>query len=168
MKRDPKLLGWGILFALLAGAGVSFTSLARHAQESAPPLQLVLNIRANRLDVYEAGERTRMYEVSVGKRPYHTPPGRYRIPSVLWNPWWHPPDSKRAEGWKPAPPGPNNPMELARPVQASVRREVLQVLQEEGIDVRALGHELPNRITMKRNATRLTLPLDTLVNSDRR
>lgn len=266
MKRDPRFLVWGILFVLLGGAGVSVSSIRRAKLDDPAALQLVLNIPANRLDVYEAGARTRSYEVSVGKRPYNTPPGKYRISSVVWNPWWHPPDSKWAEGRKPAPPGPTNPMgrvklnfapllyihgtteedrlgapashgcvrmangeliELARLVHArtetrvsstvldelvaspkmtrqfqlrrsvpltvvydlvevrdrhlvihpdvyrkgdqpTLQREVMEVLKKEGINVNALNRELLSRITMKRNATRLEVPLETLANGDGR
>jgi hypothetical protein len=73
-------------------------------------LHLVLNVAANRLFVYEDGERTRSYVVSVGLPGYETPAGEYRIREVIWNPWWHPPNSAWARGRKPESPGPNNPM----------------------------------------------------------
>jgi len=73
-------------------------------------LRLVLNLAARRLYVYENGKRTRNYIVSVGKPGHRTPTGRFRISRVIWNPWWHPPQSSWAKGKKPTPPGPNNPM----------------------------------------------------------
>jgi hypothetical protein len=73
-------------------------------------LHLVLNVAANRLFVYENGERIRAYTVSVGLPGYETPAGEYRIRQVIWNPWWHPPNSSWARDRKPESPGPNNPM----------------------------------------------------------
>ncbi|MEX2281998.1 MAG: L,D-transpeptidase [Gemmatimonadota bacterium] len=75
-----------------------------------PPLRLSVNIPASRLDVFEFGQLTRSYPVSVGARGYQTPAGQYRVSRVVWNPWWHPPDSKWARGRKPTAPGPTNPM----------------------------------------------------------
>lgn len=85
---------------------------ARPVTESAEAagLRLVLNLTARRLYVYEGGERTHTYVVSVGKPGHRTPRGRFRIDHVVWNPWWNPPKSKWARGKKPTPPGPGNPM----------------------------------------------------------
>lgn len=80
------------------------------ARPPADELRLVLNVPENRLYVYEDGERTRRYRVSVGMDGYETPPGEYRIRFAVWNPWWHPPNSEWARGRKPEPPGPKNPM----------------------------------------------------------
>jgi murein L,D-transpeptidase YcbB/YkuD len=97
---------FGFALVLLAGAGFS----AYWQQRAPDDIHLVLNIPANRIDVFEHGQRTRSIEVSVGKRGHETPAGRYRISSVIWNPWWHPPKSEWARGQKVTPPGPNNPM----------------------------------------------------------
>jgi len=75
-----------------------------------PPLALVLNIPAFRLDAYEGGERTRSLTVAVGTRRYPTPTGEYAIGEVTWNPSWQPPASDWARGDTPTPPGPANPM----------------------------------------------------------
>lgn len=77
---------------------------------AASSLRLVINLAARRLYVYEDGKRTRTYVVSVGKPGHRTPTGRFRISHLIWNPWWHPPKSKWAQGKKVTPPGPNNPM----------------------------------------------------------
>jgi murein L,D-transpeptidase YcbB/YkuD len=74
-------------------------------------LHIVLNVAGNWLYVYEDGERTRTYTVSVGLPGYETPPGEYRIGHINWNPWWHPPNSAWARGRTPERPGsPTNPM----------------------------------------------------------
>ena len=105
MNSLRRNLIFGFIFVLLAGTGFSLWHRA-----PAEDIRLVLNIPANRIDVYEHGERTRSLEVSVGKPEFATPTGKYRINSVIWNPWWHPPKSKWARGEKPTPPGPANPM----------------------------------------------------------
>jgi hypothetical protein len=114
VRRRGRVLGGAIAMALLGGAGIGWAVSAvrarRAAAEEAPGLKLVLNIAARRLHVYENGERTRTYTVSVGKPGHRTPVGSYRISRVEWNPWWHPPNSPWARGKKPTPPGPKNPM----------------------------------------------------------
>jgi murein L,D-transpeptidase YcbB/YkuD len=93
-----------------AGAGVSQASRVQPAASDSG-LHLVLNVAGNWLYVYENGERTRTYNVSVGLPGYETPKGEYRIRDVIWNPWWHPPNSEWARGRKPTPPGADdNPM----------------------------------------------------------
>jgi hypothetical protein len=105
MNHIRKKIVLGLALVLLAGAGFNFWK-----QPPADDIRLVLNIPANRIDVFEHGQRTRSIDVSVGKREFATPTGKYRINSVIWNPWWHPPKSEWARGEKPTPPGPANPM----------------------------------------------------------
>jgi murein L,D-transpeptidase YcbB/YkuD len=90
-----------------AGANYAYTS---PDPDPGKGLHLVVNVPANRLYVYEDGVRTRTYAVSVGLQGYETPAGDYTIREVIWNPWWHPPESKWAAGRKPEPPGESNPM----------------------------------------------------------
>ncbi len=99
----------GILVLGLAGAGINFGAGAGQAEDDSP-LRLVLNVPANRIYVYEHGERTKSYRVSVGARQHATPAGNYTLSTANWNPWWHPPRSDWARGEKPASPGWNNPM----------------------------------------------------------
>jgi len=82
----------------------------QHQQANAPDLRLVINIPASRLDVYEKGEHTHSYDISAGKREFATPPGKYGVREIIWNPWWHPPASEWARKEKAQPPGPENPM----------------------------------------------------------
>jgi murein L,D-transpeptidase YcbB/YkuD len=106
MKILHKRLLFGVLVVLLGGTG--FNIFWRH--QAPEDIRLVLNIPASRIDVFEHGERTRSIEISVGRRGHETPAGRYRISSVVWNPWWHPPKSEWARKEKVTPPGPTNPM----------------------------------------------------------
>lgn len=98
------------VFVSAAGAGVNYAHQTPTSGPSPTGLHLILNVAGNRLHVYEDGERTRTYKVSVGMRGYETPAGDYTIRDVIWNPWWHPPNSAWARGRKPEPPGPANPM----------------------------------------------------------
>lgn len=100
---------WIVTFALGIGAGVPAGESA-FAQRPAERLRLELNVPESRLHVYENGRRTREYRVSVGMEGHETPAGQYRISHAVWNPWWHPPDSRWARGRKAEPPGPANPM----------------------------------------------------------
>jgi len=107
MKSLKSRLGIGVAVVIFAVTGFNLSKLS----DPAPPdLRLVLNIPASRLDVYEHGTLTRRYAVSAGRREFATPAGKYRISSVIWNPWWHPPKSEWARNEKPTPPGPGNPM----------------------------------------------------------
>ena len=110
----------GIMAALALGLAVG-AATERPLRQAAPTeavetaerpasMKLVLNLSARRLHVYQDGERTRSYTVSVGKPGHRTPTGTYSISRIIWNPWWHPPNSEWARGKKPTPPGPNNPM----------------------------------------------------------
>jgi murein L,D-transpeptidase YcbB/YkuD len=106
METLRKRLILGTVVVLLAGAGANLY----WQQKAAEDLRLVLNIPASRIDVFEHGERTRSIDVSAGRRGHETPAGNYRISSVVWNPWWHPPKSEWARKEKITPPGPKNPM----------------------------------------------------------
>jgi murein L,D-transpeptidase YcbB/YkuD len=101
---------WAIAGLAIVSIAAAGTSISRALQPAVPDLRLVLNIPASRLDVFEKGVRTRSFEVSAGRREFATPRGSYRITKVIWNPWWHPPDSHWARHDQPTPPGPDNPM----------------------------------------------------------
>ena len=105
-----RLLITSVVVLSAAGAGVNYASQPATSDPSPTGLHLILNVAGNRLHVYEEGERTRTYKVSVGMRGYETPAGDYMIRDVIWNPWWHPPNSAWARGRKPEPPGAANPM----------------------------------------------------------
>lgn len=98
------------LIVAAAGAGANYAYNAPASDDSDEGLRIVVNVPANRLYVYENGVRTRTYAVSVGLKGYETPAGNYTIREVIWNPWWHPPESNWAAGRTPEPPGETNPM----------------------------------------------------------
>jgi murein L,D-transpeptidase YcbB/YkuD len=113
MRLVNSRIAWAAVLIVMAGAGVNISSRVFDAGGE-PPLRLALNIPSSRLDVYENGALTHSYPVSVGARGFETPAGKYRVFRVVWNPWWHPPDSKWARNEKPTPPGPRNPMGRAK------------------------------------------------------
>lgn len=112
MKQSLRRLPLALLVvACAASTGIGVNIAARAAVPAVEgELHLLLNVAGNRLDVYENGERTESYKVSVGMRGYETPGGDYKIRDVVWNPWWHPPNSAWARGRKVEPPGEKNPM----------------------------------------------------------
>src|SRR5690348_4741475 len=73
-------------------------------------LRLVLNLPAYRPDVFEHGRVARTISVAGGQPQYPPPVGHYRVDYVVWNPWWHPPDSWWARREKITPPGWANPV----------------------------------------------------------
>lgn len=77
-------------------------------------LTLRINLPERRLEVVEDGETIRSYPAAIGAPSFPTPTGRYRVSTITWNPWWHPPDSRWARGEEKTPPGPANPMGRAK------------------------------------------------------
>jgi lipoprotein-anchoring transpeptidase ErfK/SrfK len=71
---------------------------------------IVIRRSSNRLFLYDGMKYRRFFVVATGQTQYPTPLGRFTI-IVKWkNPWWYPPNSPWAQGQKPIPPGPNNPL----------------------------------------------------------
>jgi lipoprotein-anchoring transpeptidase ErfK/SrfK len=53
----------------------------------------------------------RRFQVATGQAVYPTPLGAYDIVNMQRDPWWFPPpDAEWAQGAKPIPPGPGNPL----------------------------------------------------------
>lgn len=75
-----------------------------------PPLRIVVNIPAYRLEAFAGDSVVRTVLLAPGSPRYPTPRGSVAITSVEWNPWWIPPDSPWAAREHPTPPGPTNPM----------------------------------------------------------
>jgi lipoprotein-anchoring transpeptidase ErfK/SrfK len=71
---------------------------------------IVINRSANRLYLYSGMKPWRSFGVATGQSVYPTPRGSFHI-AVKWrNPWWYPPAASWAQGLKPVPPGPGNPL----------------------------------------------------------
>jgi lipoprotein-anchoring transpeptidase ErfK/SrfK len=66
---------------------------------------------SNKLTLFDGRRAVRTFGVATGQPQYPTPLGNYSIATMQRNPWWiPPPDSPWAQGKKPIPPGPGNPL----------------------------------------------------------
>ena len=72
---------------------------------------VLINREQNRLFLFHGNELWRSFPVATGQAVYPTPTGRFDIVVKWVNPWWYPPTSSSwAQGLKPVPPGPDNPL----------------------------------------------------------
>ena len=71
---------------------------------------IVIRRNSNKLLLYNGMKSWRYFVVATGQSQYPTPLGRFAIVVKWRNPWWYPPSSPWAQGQKPIPPGPNNPL----------------------------------------------------------
>jgi lipoprotein-anchoring transpeptidase ErfK/SrfK len=71
---------------------------------------IVIRRGANELRYYIGEKLVRTFGVATGQSVYPTPTGMFTIVDMQRNPWWRPPDSPWAQGLKPIPPGPGNPL----------------------------------------------------------
>ncbi|HEY7604121.1 MAG TPA: L,D-transpeptidase family protein [Gaiellaceae bacterium] len=71
---------------------------------------VVIHRGANRLYLYNGMKPWRTFTVATGQAVYPTPLGKFDIVVKWKDPWWYPPDSPWAQGAKPIPPGPGNPL----------------------------------------------------------
>jgi|SoiMethySBSTD1v2_1073268.scaffolds.fasta_scaffold08191_10 lipoprotein-anchoring transpeptidase ErfK/SrfK len=72
---------------------------------------IVIKRGSNQLLYYVGDKLRRSFRVATGQSAYPTPTGNFEIVTMQRNPWWYPPQgSAWAEGAKPIPPGPGNPL----------------------------------------------------------
>jgi lipoprotein-anchoring transpeptidase ErfK/SrfK len=71
---------------------------------------IVIYRRSNELHLYNGARPWRTFQVATGQAIYPTPLGSWHVVDMQRNPWWRPPDSPWAQGLKPIPPGPGNPL----------------------------------------------------------
>jgi lipoprotein-anchoring transpeptidase ErfK/SrfK len=71
---------------------------------------IVINRHANVLKLYSSTRLVHTFHVATGQAVYPTPSGIFDIVIKEQNPWWRPPPSPWAQGLKPVPPGPGNPL----------------------------------------------------------
>jgi lipoprotein-anchoring transpeptidase ErfK/SrfK len=71
---------------------------------------IVIRRESKGLYLYDGGRLVRRMGVATGQWEYPTPLGTFTIVDMQRHPWWYPPDSDWAEGLKPVPPGPGNPL----------------------------------------------------------
>jgi lipoprotein-anchoring transpeptidase ErfK/SrfK len=66
---------------------------------------------SKRLTLFDGSTPVRSFGIATGSAEYPTPIGNWSIATMQRNPWWiPPPDSDWAQGAKPIPPGPGNPL----------------------------------------------------------
>lgn len=106
--------------APLAGAETSAADVpsaespSAEAPSTAAGLEIVVNVPAGELAVYEGDDFVRIFPVTVGTWRHPTPIGEFTLSKAVWNPWWHPPNSGWARGRKAQAPGPKNAMGRAK------------------------------------------------------
>jgi lipoprotein-anchoring transpeptidase ErfK/SrfK len=71
---------------------------------------IVIRRGSNLLTLFDGMKVVRRFKVATGQNIYPTPLGRFQIVVKWKNPWWYPPASPWAQGLKPVPPGPDNPL----------------------------------------------------------
>jgi lipoprotein-anchoring transpeptidase ErfK/SrfK len=71
---------------------------------------IVIRRGANELRYNVGAKLVRSFNVATGQSIYPTPTGTFTIVDMQRDPWWRPPDSPWAQGLKPIPPGPGNPL----------------------------------------------------------
>lgn len=103
-----------VVEALRANRRGPVAALARTARATvkATAFSSVIVIRrgSNKLMYYKGERLARTFTVATGLPAFPTPLGSFEI-IVKWrNPWWYPPPSPWAQGLKPVPPGPGNPL----------------------------------------------------------
>jgi lipoprotein-anchoring transpeptidase ErfK/SrfK len=71
---------------------------------------IVIRRESKRLHLYRGMRLWKVLGVATGQSSYPTPVGHFSIVTMQRHPWWYPPDSDWANGEKPIPPGPGNPL----------------------------------------------------------
>ncbi len=100
--------------ALVHGTRQTITLRANLHKPSLTPSTIgpviVIKRASNRLTLYNGMKVVRQFQVATGQTIYPTPLGLFTIVVKWENPWWYPPASPWAQGLKPVPPGPGNPL----------------------------------------------------------
>jgi lipoprotein-anchoring transpeptidase ErfK/SrfK len=72
---------------------------------------IIIFRESKRLSLFDGTQAVSSYGIATGTDQYPTPLGNYSIATMQRDPWWiPPPDSDWAQGKKPVPPGPGNPL----------------------------------------------------------
>jgi len=72
---------------------------------------IIIFRESKRLALFDGPRAVSSYRIATGTAQYPTPLGNYSIATMQRDPWWiPPPDSDWAQGAKPIPPGPGNPL----------------------------------------------------------
>ena len=113
-KLDQKRTVRDVLAALSAGSRDPITVRMLRVKADVTRANfgpvIVIHRSRNHLYLYRGMRYWRAFGVATGQSAYPTPLGRFTIVVKWKNPWWYPPKSSWAQGQKPIPPGPNNPL----------------------------------------------------------
>jgi lipoprotein-anchoring transpeptidase ErfK/SrfK len=125
MSLSRKNLGFLTLVASVAvsaGAGAQIgvpeqaATAGRDTSTHFAPISLHADLSSRMLSVKRDNETIKTYQIAVGQPRYPTPPGRYSIRKIVWNPSWRPPPGAAwAKGKTAKGPGdPGNPMKVVK------------------------------------------------------
>jgi lipoprotein-anchoring transpeptidase ErfK/SrfK len=92
------------------GVVLPYEDVAQEVTRSSFGSVIVIRRGSNRLYLYNGMKPWRTFTVATGQAIYPTPLGKFDIVVKWKDPWWYPPDSPWAQGAKPIPPGPGNPL----------------------------------------------------------
>jgi len=92
------------------GIVLPYEDVAQKVTRSSFGPVIVIHRGSNRLYLYDGAKPWRTFTVATGQAVYPTPLGKFDIVVKWKDPWWYPPDSPWAQGAKPIPPGPGNPL----------------------------------------------------------
>ncbi len=98
---------------VVTGVRTLIVARLRQLQAAAVKSQPVIVIHrgVNRLYLYRGVRLWRTFPVATGQPQWPTPLGHFQIVVKWVNPWWFPPTQDSwAQGLKPVPPGPGNPL----------------------------------------------------------
>jgi murein L,D-transpeptidase YcbB/YkuD len=77
--------------------------------------RIEVNIPAMELSLLENGFKIKTYQLAIGKKTHQTPEQESEIHFIEWNPSWYPPKySYWAKDEQETPPGPDNPIGIAK------------------------------------------------------
>ena len=118
LKRKMMLLAALAMLAAVPGVAKLFGRETARAAASPPTstLRLEADLSERRLKMYEADTLVWQYPISPGQPDYPTPPGKYLIRHLVWNPSWRPPPNAAwAKKYTPKEPGDEaNPMKVVK------------------------------------------------------
>jgi lipoprotein-anchoring transpeptidase ErfK/SrfK len=113
-KLDQRRIVADVTAALVHGTRSPILARPKLAQPETTPATIgpviVIQRGSNRLTLYNGMKVVRRFGVATGQAVYPTPLGKFDIVVKWQNPWWYPPNSPGAQGEKPVPPGPGNPL----------------------------------------------------------
>ena len=115
LEVNTKLTKTRIIAALLPSRRAPIRLAVRHVQPTITPANfgpvLVIQTASHRLSFYEGPTLVNSFTVATGQSAYPTPSGQWTVVDMQRDPWWiPPPNAAWAQGAKPIPPGPGNPL----------------------------------------------------------